>query len=308
MQFSIEILYDFDYYDRMKQFFIIIIICFFIFSCGKPPELLGYTTFFQLVGDFIEKLYLIKDDKEARKAMREESNTLQLLLEIKKNDQLILKSHEAVAKENSIGRTLDNSTYQITKDVYITQGKKNEMLFSFDNIDWYSNQDDVMKNVENIIFDYQIKYKTQGQTITVDYEATLDEGKQKLVVQKPKNREVVNLKKKMILITTEKTKEQLDLNKQILFLKAGTKLGGRLLLEGNLATATTDDGQLTLTFSRDMYIYLNKKLVSLSFDKKKWGLSLLSLKINPEVEITANDEEYIYFDMKLTLNYDNIPR
>ena len=54
---------------------------------------------------------------------------------------------------------------------------------------------------------------------------------------------------------------------------------------------------------QDIFIYVKKKLFSISLDKKKWNVNILSFDINPVFEVKAIEDNRIFFDISVSAVY-----
>jgi hypothetical protein len=115
-----------------------------------------------------------------------------------------------------------------------------------------------------------------------------------------KNKKVVVLKKGMVFASHIPENETNNLRDEILYIPANTIISGKFKIDGNIINTQLNGDTVSIKSIQDIFIYVKKRLFSLSLDKKKWNVNILSFDINPIFEVKAIDDNQIYFDMSVT--------
>ena len=82
-----------------------------------------------------------------------------------------------------------------------------------------------------------------------------------------------------------------------------TKIGDLTLEQvQNVVEAKREGDFIKITALRDIYLYNNKKIFNISFDKDKWDFSFHRVKTEKELDITP-EEDQVNYNLNITLNY-----
>lgn len=284
-----------------KYFFLLLI----LFSCRPPARDVEAVNFLDLLNTILNKALDVKNDIGRQKEFMEEANKINSILYLPKNAEIILKSEKHKPSENDIAYTLENNMFYLNKPVYITAGKKkDEIIFSLDRVNWYNTESDLSKNIENIKTDYFFKtdYNSKINRLEVVYSGSILPGRMMIRAEDPNFRPTISLREGMTFAHTDKKNITVDLKNYILYLPKGTKMSGNFLIEGNLA-ASSINSDISLKFLRDIYLYIRGRMISISFDKKDWGTTIFSFNLSQKVDISAIDNNHIFFDMHIKLEY-----
>ncbi len=289
-----------------KKIITAILILFVLIGCGQPPEGTPEINLLKFIYDQLTKLDEVKNDREGQKNyFKSMMNDFNALFAIKEGSQLIIDSKEAVPNDSTFAYTLKNNRIIVAKPLYITSENK-EMVISFDRVNWYSTKNDIKNNIEGIRNDYSFNpVYDNGLNLSVNYEMAFSLGENPKEVDVDQNKPIIDLKKGMIFGDQDQSKVNTDLRKVILFVPAGTVIFGSLKMQGNLVESNTSpEGKVSIRALKDIYIYLSGMKLSMSFDKSKWNVSLLSFEIDPVFNIRAVADNRIFFNINTTAIYD----
>ena len=115
------------------------------------------------------------------------------------------------------------------------------------------------------------------------------------------NKPIFSLSKDMVLVDKDVKNTTIDLKKNILYIPENTIFSGNMNINGNIVETNTVNGFITIKSLRDIFVYVKNKMLSLSFNRKKWSLSILSLKFSPSVTIKSVSDKKIQFDFFLDI-------
>ena len=288
---------------NIKLIILLLFIFFIIISCIKPSEDIKEINLINLIKDFLDKLNEIKDNPEEElKFYKNLMTDYQAILAFYKNTEIFIKSSEAIPNKNDFMYTLDNNKFITIKPIYITF-KKKESIYSLDNKTWYLNESDPIKEIEGIKNDYYFNTKITDNYLYINYSMSFGVGRAPKIMKSVKNKKIVTLKKGMVFASYIKENETNDLSKEILYIPANTILSGKLNIDGNIVNTKLNNDNFCIKSLQDIFIYIKKKLFSLSFDKKKWNINILSFDINPKFEVKVIEDNHIFFDISVSVNH-----
>ena len=257
----------------IKRLIILLIILFFLITCGQPPEGIKEVNLINFIQDNLQELNRIKDNKVLQNNFFNNlEDNFNVLFIFQKDSSLNINSKTALPDKNSILYTLDGNKFITGRPLYITSENK-EFLISFDNSIWYSPKNDVKNNIEGLSNNYYFETKIEPENkIFIDYKMDFSLGVRPKIFKVNKNKPVVRLKKGMIFADKDEKKVTVDLKEKILFVPEKTMISGRINVEGNLVDSkTTGEGVIKIKALQSLFIYFYKMKLSLSFDKKKLG-------------------------------------
>lgn len=283
----------------MKQLCAFAFSLFFLFSCGSPPENATYMNILELTDFLAKKTLILKGDHEALKIFQEEGKNQNIVIEIDKDSKITFqtKYYPIPNKNENIGYSLDNHTYKLLKDLYLTKGKrKNEFLFSFDHQTWYST---ARKNknsewIENIFVDYffDVQYEKTNNFLSLLLYGSAKLGRNPFPVDPPLKSQTILTKQDQILYHA-KGKGDLQLHKNILKIPKGTTLKTMATITGNLINTKNENGLLQILFLKDLFLYYKKNSVSISFNKTDWDISIFNFQLKNDLKVMVTGEKEI---------------
>ncbi len=285
----------------LKLFFLTIIL-FSLIACGEPPENIKTISVLDWISNILPKLNEINLDEERQKIFIEkEIQSKKQLIVFHKGQSIHL--HTKQDKTSDLFYSLDNNGFILKKPVYVTYEKK-DMYISLDKRKW------ILLKPFSTESDFEIDYKFESNInknkIDIYFSNTaIIKDKLKNVKILKQQKPIKKLDSKMIL-KDDKNKNLLsiDLNKSILYIPENTILTGNLKISGNILTALKSSDTLIITALRDIYVYINNKMLNLSFDRQTWGLAtILSLKFNPNIQVKSKEKNTIYFCVDIEVSY-----
>lgn len=290
----------------LKKIIFSLIMVILLISCGQPPEGTQEVNLLKFIYDQLVRLDEIRNDKlKQRDYFKNMMDNFNALFVFKNGSLLIINSQEAVPDETTIAYTLKNNQIKINKSLYITNENK-EMVISFDKVNWYSTKSDAKKNIEAIKNNYTFNpVYDDALRLSVNYKMAFSLGDNPVKVTINKNKNYAELKKGMIFSNKDEKLINIDLTKTVLYVPQNTVIYGSLKTQGNLIESyTTKDGVVSIKSMMDIFIYFNNMRLSMSFDKSKWDVSVLSFEIDPVFNIKAVEDNKIFFDINTTAIYD----
>lgn len=268
-----------------------------VISCGKPPEDADEKNLLDLMEENLQFMNMVKgDDEKMKKFATELAENFEMIIAFYKDSQINITSSQGIPDEQALAYSLENNEFMVNRPVYVT-AEGRDMIFSLDNKTWYSSRNDARKDIEGIYNDYVFTTSRTGQSINVDYSMTLSMGRKPKEVKLKKGREVVTLKEGMIFSHQEQEKITVDLKNKILLVPAGTLIHGSLFIHGNLLNCKQIASKITITSAQDLFIYVKNLMLSLSFDKINWDVSIFSFEVEPSFIVKAVSDDQIYFNV-----------
>lgn len=296
---------------KLLKLFLLLLLISSLISCGAPPERAVETSLFKRISILLSKLNSAVGNAKEQKKIFNEIGSDENILSFYKDSEIRIFSKKD--KVSDLFYSLDNNSFIIKKPFYITF-IKNDMYLSLDCKDWLifkmndANQNE-NTNEEYFFGDYffDVKYDENNKLLDIIYTISfkLKEDKlKKADFKKIKdNREIVFLEKGMIFNDKSKEAITIDLKKKILFIPKDTILTGKLKLKGNIFESSCDNNAICIKTLKNIFIYAKNKLLSLSFNKIDWNISILSFKISPDFIIKTTDSKDILFDFSIEVNY-----
>jgi len=296
---------------NIKLFFLLLLVSLISISCGAPPERAVETTLFKRISVLLSKLNAAVGNAKEQKNIFNEIGADENILSFYKNSEIRIYSKKE--KVSDLFYSLDNNSFIIKRPFYITF-IKNDMYLSLDCKNWLifkmndANQNE-NTNEEYFFGDYffDIKHDEINKLLDITYTISFKLKEDKLKTANFKrikdNREIVFLEKGMIFNDKSKEAITIDLKKKILFVPKDTILTGKLKIKGNIFETSCSDKAICIKSLKDIYIYAKNKLVSLSFNKIDWNVSILSFKIYPDFVIKTTGSKDILFDFNIEVNY-----
>ncbi len=295
----------------LEKAVIISIIVFIFASCGEPPKDTKEIGLLSWIINMIPRLNAVKDDKIGRKNLSKELENTVDIISFYKDLAINIKSSEE--KTSDFMYSIENNSFYSKKAMYVTFSD-NKMFVSFDKTNWVvfnfsltlsSNGDDEDKP-ENFKSDYKIDYnldKSQ-KSLEIIYSISFTPTDTMQTIILKEDKPVFSLKKDMILVDKEIKNTTIDLKKNILYIPENTTFTGNMSVKGNIIETRTDGEYIVIKSLKDIFVYVKNKMISLSFNRKKWSFSILSLKFSPTVTIKSVDDKKIQFDIFVDLSYN----
>ena len=112
----------------------------------------------------------------------------------------------------------------------------------------------------------------------------------------------------LILYGKEKNNLTVDLNKSILLIPENTKLTGEINIRGNIFEGKKNGNKVSIKALRDLFIFINKKKLNVSFERYNWNLtlaSLLKLKYERKLIVKSIKDDHIHFNLDVFLQYND---
>lgn len=283
----------------------LLVIMILLSSCIKPTERTIEEDLISQIKMQLDELNRLKGkDEELKNRFKNLMENSDIMFVYHKGSSIIIDSSEAKPGKETIAYTLGDNKFRIARDLYVTVVKK-KVAISLDGKSWFAMDNDARKDIEGLYNDYHFETKIEGDNIWVDYAMAFSKGRNPLVVELPEERAVVRLQKGMVFGSRDEADITDNLNEKILLVPAGTNICGTFHIRGNLLKSSTDSGgRITISSLRDFYIYFRNSMLSLSFDRENWGVSILSFKVDPVFEIYSEEDDKVIFDISADAVYD----
>ena len=269
----------------------------------KPPGGTEEIRVVELVNDMLQQF--------SRESKNEEEQ-LSLWYYIKKRAGVVYSFHKetkikittvpASRETDTILYSMGPNQLKVVKPLYITYIQK-MLCYSFDNKVWFSTRNNKEEGVRGIANNFDFENDISNNEFSVKVAYSCKKGNNPDIIELKKERDVIQLEKGMTFSSKVKITRITDLNKKILYIPSDTVLTGVLNLNGNMIRGETKNGYIQLQSLTDIFVFMKKKLFSLSFDGKNWNENVLCFELDPQIEITATGENYILIDYSIFLDY-----
>lgn len=273
-----------------------------LISCNTPPEDMQPINLLDWINNILPKMNAINLNEAKQKKFAEENiqNDIQLL-QFYKDTTIAIHSKEE--KKSDFLYSLANNTFLLKKPIYATF-ENNELCISFDTKTWMLLK--MFSSDNDFIFDYKIDSIKNGNILDIYYTTAVSVKKElKYTISLKNEKPITKLEPDMTLVAKNKDTLSIDLNKTIVLIPADTIFAGFLKLTGNVFGTKENANAITITALRDLFIFINKKMLNISFNRKQWDLSLFSAKISPEVIIKTKDSKLLKFFLQIDLTYND---
>jgi hypothetical protein len=273
-------------------------------SCIQPPEGMENVNILTFAKEVMDKNNTMKgDEKKQNEYLGGLVKNIEKLFVLYNDSTVNIKSREAKPESGDLGYSLTNNRFKLLKSVYVTFEKK-DMMFSFDNVNWYSSKSDTDKKIEAIYT--KINYDTNmvGNNLYIGYDVTFKMGRNPMIAKVTSGKEIVTLSEGMILSSPDVNMITNNLEKVILLIPANSIIAGNMVMNGNIMKSYTTEESMVLRSMTDIYIFIKKNMFSLSFDHKNWNANILSFDINPLFEAKVSAGNVINFNIIVDANYD----
>lgn len=292
--------------SNIKRWGLLLIVSVLILSCIKPTEKTVEEDLIEQIERQLEELNRLKgDDEELKRLFENIMENYDVMFVFHKGSSIMIDSREAKPGPETIAYTMGDNRFRINRDLYVTVVKK-KVALSLDGRSWFSMENDSRKDLEGLYNDYHFETEVKDDNIEVGYSMAFTKGRKPLEVELPEARKIVRLKRGMIFGSKEESEITDNLNEKILLVPAGTTIYGTFHVRGNLLKSSTDsNGKITISSLRDFYIYFRRSMLSLSFDRENWGVSIFSFKVDPVFNIYAEEDDKVIFDISADANYDS---
>jgi hypothetical protein len=265
-----------------------------------PPSDIKEVNILEWLNEFLKKFNEINlNEKKQKTFIDDEIRSKKILLIFKKNQKIHFNTVKN--KESNFIYSLDNNSFILKRPIYLTS-ENNEIIINinFKKNEWFKLKlFGVGSNIEN---NYNFKTelnKTKNQNKIYLTSALKIKKKLTNVIMIKHKREVVKLGPNMIFIDDNNKKViPINLNKKILYIPEETVITANINITGNIINTEKTDSGIDITVLKDIFIYINKKMINVSFNKEKWDLTLSSIDFKPKLTIKSID------DKKIDLNLD----
>jgi hypothetical protein len=286
-------------------FFCLLLIIIIIQSCIKPSKDEKEINIINLLKDTFDELNRNKDNPEEQlKFFKDIQTKFQAIVVFNKDSSIYINSMEATPSPENFAYTLNKNQIIVTRPLYVAFQGRN-FCYSFDNKIWYIDKSDPIKEIEGIKRDYYFNTKIDGNNLYIDYWMTFSLGRApKTINIAKKKKEVLYFKKNKIFLTFNDEGKIDNIGDKIIYIPANTLLSWSMSIDGNFIKSDINESKAYISFMRDIFIFIKKKLFSLSFDKINWNVNILSFNIKPDILVKAIEENHIYFDFSINVMYE----
>jgi len=294
---------------KKHLFYLIITLILIItsFSCNKPSEDLETINIFYWIKNKIGKFNQInlKPDKQKTFIKDEIRNNIELIAFYRNST---IKLHTKEEKKGDFAYSLNNNSFILKKSIYITLENK-QLYVSQDKKIWmeYNNFDADSDFRIDYRFDTVINEEKKDIDIFLTAGVAIKDNPKKII--KINDKPMFYLKPNMLLIDGKnKNTPTIDLEKTMLYIPENTILSGEIVIRGNIFNGKTTPDTISITSLRDLFIYINKKKLNVSFDRYNWNLtiaSLLKLKFERKLIVKSLDANKIHLKLDVYLNFND---
>jgi len=287
---------------RMRIFFIFLL-TLLLFSCITPPENVKEINIFLWIQKMIEKMNRAVKNREKQKALLDEAWNNNEYFAFYKDTVIQISSYEN--KKSDLFYSLNNNSFIIKQPLYITY-IGNDMYVSKDGENWLIFKlNDQKDNQEYFEADYIINssLENEGKILNIKYSISFTQKKEFKTVKLKEKKERVTLSNNMVLADKDKNNLTIDLKKVILYIPSETIFSGKLKIDGNVVESNSKDGIIKIKSLVDIFIYAKNKMLAISFDRKNWGISILSFNISPNLTVKSLSDKHIEFFLYITALY-----
>ncbi len=288
------------------KIFLLVFMIFSMFSCKTPPKEMESINLLEWLNELLMKLNSVNlNEGKQKKFIEEEIQSQKTLILFKKN--YTINFNTIKDKESNFIYSIDNNSFILKRPIYITlENKETYIALDINKNSWFKLK--LFGTGSNIQNDYNFKctVNENKDSINVDFTSALRIKKRlKEILILKKAKKLIKLSPNMALTkNNDKKAIFIDLNKVILFIPANTIFIGEINIDGNIITANKNQKGVDIIALKDIFIYINKRMLNISFDRDDWSLSLSSIDFLPKLTIKSINENTINFvlDVKLASN------
>lgn len=290
---------------KIKFIFCCLLLIFIFQACIKPSEDEKEINIINLLKDTFDELNRNKDNPEEQlKFFKDIQTNFQAIISFYKDTSIFLNSKEAVPSSENFAYTLNKNQIIVVKPIYVTFSGR-DFCYSFDNITWYLDKSDPIKEIEGIKRDYYFNSRIEDNKLFLDYWMTFSLGRApKTIDISRKKREIIYFKKDMVFFSYNEEGITDNIDNKIIYIPANTIISWSINIDGNFIKSYFNESSSYITSQHDIFIYIKKKLFSLSFDKENWNVNILSFNIKPDFLVKAIEEKHIFFNMSVNIVYE----
>ncbi|OHD19377.1 MAG: hypothetical protein A2086_06985 [Spirochaetes bacterium GWD1_27_9] len=276
-----------------------------------PPKNTETLSLLEWINSLIPKINEMKDNKEKQKEFRDELLNIDSIIGLYENSTIIFKSRKE--KTSDFVYSIDNNSFVTKVPLYVTFAD-NIMYVSLDSQNWvvfrFSPNPMPMPNnnpnkPENFKADYIVSssLNKEKNAIEIDYTISFTPTNTMQTVKLSDKKPIYSLTKDMVLVDKNSNLLTIDFKKNILYIPKDTIFVGNLHVKGNIFKSENKSNIASLTVLQDIFVYLGNMMLSVSFDKVNWGLTIFSFNFSPNLKITSVADKKIQFDLFVELSY-----
>lgn len=295
------------YISEMKKNFLkliyLIYMMIILFSCVPPSKDMAEINILEWLNELLNKFNEINLNKEKQKVfIEDEIRGKKILLIFKKEYKIYLNTIKK--NESDFIYSIDDNSFILKRPIYLTS-ENNEIYINTDinKNQWF--KFDLFGTESNIENDYnfisQLNEKNNRMQINLTSALRIKKKLNNIITLKNK-KEVVKLNANMAFTDdNNKDTSPVDLNKKILYIPGETIFTINIDITGNIINTTKNENGINITALKDIFIYINKKMLNISFNKEKWDLTLSAIDFTPKLTIKSINEKKINFHLDIKL-------
>lgn len=290
---------------KIKIVFYCLLLLLIMQSCIKPSKDEKEIDIINLLKDTFDELNRNKDKPEEQlKFFKDIQTKFQAIIAFNKESSIYINSIEVTPDLENFAYTLNKNQIIVTRPLYVVfEGR--DFCYSFDNKTWYVDKSDPIKEIEGIKRDYFFNSKIDGNNLFIDYWMTFSLGRApKTIDIAKKKKEVIYFKKDMVFLSFDEKGKTDNIGNKIIYIPANTIISWSIGIDGNFIKSYFNESKAYITSMQDIFIFIKKKLFSLSFDKVNWDVNIFSFNIKPDILVKAIEDKHIYFDFKVDVMYE----
>ena len=285
--------------------FVLLISLILFFTCFAPPENTKEINLFIWIQKMIDKLNLAVKNREKQRVLLEEIWDNNEYFAYYKHSSINITSFES--KKSDLLYSINNNSFIIKQPLYITY-LNNDMYVSKDGVNWLIfklNDNSLRGNEEYFEADYEVKHSLdkEEKNLNISYSISFVQKKEFKTIKLKEKKDIITLSKDMILADKDKNNLTIDLSKFILYIPPETILSGKLKIDGNVVISNSNNGTISIKSLVDIFIYAKNKMLAISFDRKNWGVSILSFNISPNLTVKSLSDKHIEFFLYIKAIY-----
>lgn len=233
------------------------------------------------------------------------ASAVNIVLSWNQDEEIVFTSKDFSPNTEHFVVSIPGNKFRTTKPIYVTNGPKNEFLYSLDNKTWYRTRNDNEKKIENLHIDffYDISKDKNNKRLSIVHRTAAKIGANPVPESFRNKRTIVPLEAGKHYSHTDKKMVNVNLDDNILYLPPGTILKGNLILTGNLLFSRLSASQFNMKALRDLFLYRKGFMFAVSFNNRDWNNGLLSFDIDFAMDLYSPEKGALEMDVLLGLKH-----
>ncbi|TFG64568.1 MAG: hypothetical protein E4H36_02605 [Spirochaetales bacterium] len=279
-------------------------------SCGRPPDGTKTYNLLDFTAAMLKKADELQNNQKELIDFAKAASALETVLSFRENEEIIFRSTDFTPSPEHFAVSIPGNRFRTVKPVYITNGPRNEYLYSLDGETWYRSRNDNDKNIENlhIDFHYDVGHDRDAGRLVINHRTAARVGGTPQPEKIRNKRNIVPLAPGMRYSNTDKKRVTVNLDNNILYLPPGTILKGNFILTGNLLSSRLTASEYSMKALRDLFLFRRGFLFAVSFNNEEWNNGILSFDINFALDLYSPEKGVLEMDILLGLTHKSSAR